>query len=358
MRGPALASALAACCAFGCATAEHRGEAVHQASSVAATQSSEGASFVEEFLAIMEQHSMFAVGPDWAQIKHDARRRAASSADALSTYAILEQVINAVGDEHGGLNVSDERTAEYQRRYGGLWYELTSRRPNSAFMDRERPEVHDELVAGRLVRTLVAPRVFMNEDEQTYARALFEATANAPENVCGFVLDLRGNIGGDMWPMLSGLSPLLGDGEVGAFTSRTEPAIWRIDRGRAGAEAEGGFQLANWSPPQRDMTNAAVALVLDDGVLSSGEAVAVAFSGRPHTRSFGAKTYGLSTANSPFELSDGTTLYIATGVYRDRDGKDFPHGVEPDEGADPAGELAPAIQAARRWLAQQPSCQA
>ena len=34
---------------------------------------------------------------------------------------------------------------------------------------------------------------------------------------CGWVIDLRGNVGGNMWPMLLAIGPLLGDGLAGSF---------------------------------------------------------------------------------------------------------------------------------------------
>jgi hypothetical protein len=35
----------------------------------------------------------------------------------------------------------------------------------------------------------------------------------------GWIVDLRGNSGGDMWPMVAGLGPIIGDGVLGAFVA-------------------------------------------------------------------------------------------------------------------------------------------
>ena len=40
------------------------------------------------------------------------------------------------------------------------------------------------------------------------------------EGVCGWVVDLRKNYGGNMWPMLAGVGPVLGEGIAG-FLRRT-----------------------------------------------------------------------------------------------------------------------------------------
>lgn len=39
---------------------------------------------------------------------------------------------------------------------------------------------------------------------------------------CGWIVDLRQNSGGDLWPMLAGLGPLLGEGLAGAFVNPDE----------------------------------------------------------------------------------------------------------------------------------------
>src|SRR4051812_15802719 len=41
-----------------------------------------------------------------------------------------------------------------------------------------------------------------------------ELETHAP---CGWIVDIRGNRGGSMWPMLAGVGPILGEGLVGEF---------------------------------------------------------------------------------------------------------------------------------------------
>ena len=39
------------------------------------------------------------------------------------------------------------------------------------------------------------------------------------EDLAGWIVDLRGNTGGNMWPMIAGIGPILGEGTAGYFTS-------------------------------------------------------------------------------------------------------------------------------------------
>lgn len=339
----------------------------------ASSQAPEGAppqsaaAYVETFLDIIHREAWTGDRPEWPAIAETARREAATAEDALATYPILERVIRGIGDEHGGLMVSPEREAEFKRRYNTLWYTPPTSNPVSKYMDRTEASFRDlALPNGRLIRVLVLPRLFAEQDGQAYARTLFDAAGDPSPLICGFIVDLRGNIGGTMWPMLSAVSPLLGEGDIGAFTRRTgPPQPWRIVDGASGLMLDpehhrAVFSMSGWRQPPLDRDRAPVAVLFDNGTLSSGEALATAFSGRPNTRAFGAKTFGLASNNRPFPLSDGTTLLLVTGLYQDRTGRKFPEGLTPDVAI---AHLAPDVDgipadtvAARNWLADQEPC--
>ncbi|WIM72527.1 hypothetical protein QP028_00360 [Corynebacterium suedekumii] len=55
-------------------------------------------------------------------------------------------------------------------------------------------------------------------DPQAYADTLALGLTDG-DDVCGAVVDLRGNTGGDMGPMVAGLSPLLPDGVALRFVA-------------------------------------------------------------------------------------------------------------------------------------------
>jgi C-terminal processing protease CtpA/Prc len=104
-----------------------------------------------------------------------------------------------------------------------------------------------------------------------------------------------------------------------------------------------------------------VAVLLDQATASSGEAVAIALKGRPRTRFFGEKTFGIASANQDLPLSDGVTLYVAIALLRDAAGRTYPTGIAPDETV-AAGESDPrnpddaVTEVAKAWLADQPRC--
>jgi carboxyl-terminal processing protease len=98
-----------------------------------------------------------------------------------------------------------------------------------------------------------------------------------------------------------------------------------------------------------------VAVLIDSGTGSSGEATAIAFRGRAKTRFFGEHTQGASTGNEVFALSDGAAMWLTIGINADRTGKQYMDGFDPDEVIPGVGKIVPdvhdpVLQAALRWL--------
>ena len=159
---------------------------------------------------------------------------------------------------------------------------------------------------------------------------------------CGWVVDLRHDPGGSMLPMLAGLRPLLGDDVLGGFR-----------------HAQGTVTpLHAMSPLDKDLPHgpslqhARVAVLLGPHTASSGEVVAVAFHGRPRTRSFGQSTAGLSTGNSIYRLPDGSAIALTTAVDVDRHGQVYGGRIEPDQlvEATTTTTADATLDAARAWL--------
>ena len=193
---------------------------------------------------------------------------------------------------------------------------------------------------------------FDDAGPQAYASTLARALEELSD--CkGFVIDLRQDGGGNMWPMLAGLGPLLGAEVVGRFqypNGDAEEWWWRD-----GWSGQADIPCTEVIPPHSSIfpNDIPVALLTSRRTGSSGEATLVAFLGRPNTRTFGQATAGLSTGNSSISLSDGALLLLTTSSYADRTGKVYGHEITPDV-------QVPALQAnaedqamlrAQAWLA-------
>jgi C-terminal processing protease CtpA/Prc len=129
--------------------------------------------------------------------------------------------------------------------------------------------------------------------------------------------------------MLAGIGPILGEGTAGFFIGPDgSESEWGYAEGRSYLSGSTIIRVSTPYPPLPAETK--VAVLLDEEVTSSGEAIAIAFIGRPNTRSFGTPTCGLSTSNQTFNLSDGSSLFLTTAYMADRFREIYGASVEPD----------------------------
>ncbi len=198
---------------------------------------------------------------------------------------------------------------------------------------------------------------FNPEFLETYAQTLQDLICQIDAEVpIGWVVDLRGNGGGNCWPMLAGISSVLGEGVVGSFQNAQRDSRWGTTAGSAW-EGDPEQVLTEVSRPcELAEPMPWVAVLTDQRTASSGEVVTVAFRARPRCRSFGMPTAGLSTANENYELSDGSTMLVTTAVYADRRGVAYGATIAPDEvfeerelGSNEDGEDL-VLERAMQWL--------
>lgn len=270
---------------------------------------------------------------DWDALAEDMRYRAEGARDDIDMLPTWAALADGLGDGHSFVvQPTPEAIAAWRERYGDrpLMPDAPPRpRPGSPFMKRAEIEARTLAVgSGHDAELIIVPSVSgFGEKAIAYASRLFGAVADASPRTCGYVLDLRGNTGGNVWPMLIGLSGLLGDGPQG----RSEDADGRIEdyatlkEGSAVVLAEQGRGLTmmtidEWRPIP-SLAASPVALLLDDATASSGEGVAIAFAGRALTRSFGARTYGVASSNEGYPLADGTNVVVTTAMMVDRNGR-------------------------------------
>ena len=173
---------------------------------------------------------------------------------------------------------------------------------------------------------------------------------------CGWIVDLSDDSGGNMFPMIFSVGPILGDGMFIGFRDK-HGVITEYDTYHDGAitvHKSGGIthrlaspvKLTDLQPPPP------VAVITSARTNSAGEAVTVAFRGRPNTRSFGTATTGATNAPGLFTLPDGAALLFGVVAYVDRTGRTYWRAIEPDQPLQ--GE--PPEKTAQGWLLRTPAC--
>lgn len=265
---------------------------------------------MDAFIAAVRARALYADRVPWQtlQPRIDAAANAAQSAE---NYPLYTEILGALGDRHSHMvlpHVAD----------------FATQRTRAA----EMPRV-ERLGAG--VGYVKVPSVSGVEQHSSreLSTGIQRQLCAIGQDVDGWVVDLRDNTGGSMWPMLAGLFPLLGEASPGAFVDREEKVTpWKIRGAR-----------------ECDLSQAPVAVLIGPRTASSGEMTAIAFIDRPNARFFGQPSAGLATGNSSISLPDGARVALTTTRAQDRSGHILEQ-VKPDEAAEGAG----ALEAATRWL--------
>jgi carboxyl-terminal processing protease len=294
--------------------------------------------YLDRALTIVRTLHMDGPDRDWSAIEARAYRQAAGAATARDTYPAIRGVLSAMGDNHSFLEPPHPPQPP----------------PASNSMPADRPLPGYALLDGRYGYFSLPGLNMLGPADRTFGRAYVQRLRTGVRSLdgmplCGWIIDLRQNSGGNMWPMLNGLTPLLGTPPFGSFVggSAGEKEHWVLDRGLVTSEGRDmrelgldvrGFRLRQSAAP--------LAVLIGPSTASSGEAVAIAFAGRAATRSFGQRSAGYTSANLTTDLSDGAVLGIPASWEADRSGREYRSALTPDEPV-PEGE---ELKAARNWL--------
>jgi hypothetical protein len=317
------------------------------------------AGLVSEALDLMHEHSMMRDRIDWPAFRARFLAEAAGATNRASAHRAIAQALEALGDGHSFLN-SD------------LLHEPEQAAPIEPVAPPPRLGPHGRMLRGAgdadvayvCVPGMMGDAAAVQAYADELARAVDELARAKPR---GWVVDVRGNWGGNQYPMIAGLGALLGPGDWGSASSRRGSAAWGFDGAAAYLRTEHAdrveFQRVTTltKPAAYVESRGPIAYLVGPMTGSSGESIALALRGTPLTRSFGRATSGHSTSNEGFFLADGTNIVITVGVMRDRRGKGDGKKIEPDVVVGPQGRPTlemlqhprgddPVIAAAAAWI--------
>jgi C-terminal processing protease CtpA/Prc len=270
---------------------------------------------------------------DWTTVEPTIRAFAAGASQSSETYPAIRYLLSSLGDRHSSL-MPPAQTRDF------VTGTVQNPTPDVKALPDRVGYISVPGYSGAELQSM-----------QAYTRRMHELlVATVASADCGWVVDLRQNTGGNMWPMLGGLKPFLGNAGLGSFESR-------YGNGPKWVAGQG----IDISPPAtlNALENSWVAVLTGPRTASSGEAVTISFRGRSRTRSFGQNTAGLSTANSTLRLPDGSMLLLTTAIELDRDGNRYGDVVTPDRMIPAAAAGAaedPVLKEATSWLRASSGC--
>ncbi len=199
--------------------------------------------------------------------------------------------------------------------------------------------------------------------QQNFARQMHDVIRVAEgEGRCGWIVDLRENRGGYMFPMLVGVGPLVGDGMLaGKVDAKGVVERWEYSAGAVTSNGRLVFSTPDPYIPGPALAGRPVAVLVSNLTASAAEATTLAFVGRPNTRIFGQNTVGLTHFTVMRALPDTSLVIVTNAIDIDRQGRryDGPLTVDQPYVMDWSKYQAsddPGILAATNWLSAQPGC--
>ena len=289
-----------------------------------------GESYLREIIAIMQANSVNRLRIDWASFQSQVLAKAPNAATIPETFPAIQLALGLLDDHHSFYSRPNDA--------GGIG--------NPSFpAGCGLPSVEDPVVPADVGYVRVA--AFSGPNSPGFASMIQDAIrARDAANLAGWIVDLRGNGGGNMWPMLAGVGPVLGNGTAGYFVLPAG-ALQPWGYGGGSVFLNGNLMMSAPAAYSLLRPDPRVAVLTDKRVASSGEAIAVAFRGRPNTRTFGTETCGVPTANSGYVLSDDARLLLTTGLDADRAQNVYNAPLPPDEVITDASAL---VQRAIAWV--------
>jgi carboxyl-terminal processing protease len=303
--------------------------------------------YISAAMTTFRTHSVHRADVDWQSLEDSVVARSGNAQTPAGTWRALTSALRGV-DVHSFLMPP-----------AAMMMSGVILTPQASRAALSHPLGH--LVDGDIALVVVPPHSGANRP--AYVDSLqSEIAALDNAGACGWVVDLRENTGGNMWPMLAGVGPLLGAEVVGSMTNRASGIAWHYRDGRSWSgtdtlpdKPEGWATVVTHTLSR---PTAPLAVLIGRATESSGEMTLLAFLGRPNTRSFGDSTGGRNSVNSSIPLRDGAMMIVTSAYPLDRLGRRYPLSVAPDElvpSTKGASDDAP-LRRAVDWLHQQLAC--
>jgi carboxyl-terminal processing protease len=290
--------------------------------------SAEAREYLEFALAKIRTFDFYAREADWPSLEQGAYLRASGAADSSDVYPAIRWVLRSLGDGHGFVFPSDElddlegffhRTTQPSARLVGQVAVL--RLPSFGWAPQTRAAHQYVAAAWRALRTMTPS--------------------------CGWVLDLRNDLGGDVFPMLGAVASFLDVGKPLGGLSASGDVDWvRVHEGAMRVSFRGGTheQTFDYGRPPT-ITPRRVAVLIGPDTMSSGEATLVALLSQSGVRTFGLPTAGLAGSPKRITMPDGAELWVTVGIDVDAMRTPYPAAIAPGV---QVGDKA--LAEARDWL--------
>lgn len=278
----------------------------------------------DSIIDAFKEHSIYS-----SKIQWDKFRQEVKDAAKVSKYKGLDKALTLnrnkhtfflIGEQKLRGNIRLDEDVDYCLYEHGKITRLIGRSAGyleipSLFLDPGKPNPLKDLEASAYVKRI--HNEIKRQDQQ---------------DPMGWIIDLRFNNGGNMWPMLMALAPFFEDSTLGYFVSVHEEISWNIDGGRVYSDGNDFNDLFQIEPInyQLKSKDEPVIVLISNQTSSAGEAIAIAFKSHPNACFLGDDTSGYATGNKVIPIASQEFLVITNSVMADHSHMQYWDGVKAD----------------------------
>ena len=268
--------------------------------------------YLNEVVDILKEHSICKYTIEWESLRNEVLEMGKNANNIEDTYPVIRYALSQLGDNHS-LFMTPEEYKSYTRP------------------DFPIPDIKSDLINNSIGYIKIPVfRGSGNDPAQKFAQQIQDKIKELDKsNIQLWIVDLKDNDGGNVWPMLLGLSPLLGEGILGYLVDADNNYInWGISNKQVFFNNILSAELPNPYCLKNKIIKLAV--IISSNTSSAGEAIAVSFKGAENTCFIGSPTRGKSTGNTGYDLSDGARIYVTRTIFADRNKNIYGVPIIPD----------------------------
>lgn len=283
--------------------------------------------FLTETINLLKEKSIHKNEIDWNKFEKDLFIKAQHAKKLEDVYPTISYAVKKLNDNHSYFKAISETEQESK--------------------DESLPTFSDEITPNDIGYIRIPFCIGSENDNKNYITSIrTKIQHQSQKKLKGWIVDLRSNFGGNMWPMLLALEPLIGNGTFGYFIDANgNSEAWKIIKGKAYIDNQ-LIMETNINFSNQLQENQFIAILTDSETASSGEAVTVAFKGQENSKSFGQPTFGVSTGCVSHLLSDGSSINLAESIFSDRNKTKYGNKIVPDF----VVEKDKTLQAGIEWI--------
>jgi carboxyl-terminal processing protease len=280
---------------------------------------------LDHSILLMKQNALHKKEIDWGEFQQKVYRHTKGIDHLDSLLTKYPKIFEWLNDYHGGVS-----------KNGGRWFKWREGAPQNIYNAKLETAINKgpyfEVERIDNYGYLRMPSVYAINDSSILVwtnRIADSICSIQPQTLKGWIIDLRLCPGGNLWPMIAALAPVLGDGNIGGITFNDDRAPINnfISKGVTYANNRSYSNPGRCAPPKEMLP---VALLTGPFTASSGESLVIAFRNRKFAKVFGEPTAGYTTSNNSFQIYKNVMLFLATGYMSDGNGITYQGPVQPD----------------------------